>query len=128
MKTVSKILQWICSVCVLLFAFTYKLEICSLFFLLSAFLLMPIAPVRRFFKEKVRVKSFVLIIISLVLFILGVLYSPTAKEIYGNKVQKDIEKLDQVIDNNNVIQEFGNEELEDAVNDVSEITTDETTE
>lgn len=120
MKKLSKILQWTFAVCVLLFVFTYKFELCSVFFILSSFLLMPITPVRKFLKERVRVKSFVLIIISLVFFIMGVLYSPTAKDVYNNQAQKDIEKLDGIIDNNNVIQEFGDEDFEDAVKDASE--------
>ena len=78
MKKTSKIIQWIFTalfgICALGNGFHYS----TLLLALSAVFLMPVAPVRNFIKNKLKIKNGLAITLAIILFFVGILSSPLA--------------------------------------------------
>lgn len=75
-NTLSSALQWafavLCFLGVLVYGFTFG----SLLILLAGLIAMPIKPVRKFLREKLKVKTLVAVLLSIVLFVGGCMVMP----------------------------------------------------
>lgn len=82
LKKIGNLFLWMYSVvfilCGLLNVFS---GIGSIFLILSGVLLLPIKPVRSFLKEKLKIKTFVAILLSVVLFVTGCLFLPDVEPV-----------------------------------------------
>ncbi len=76
MKLALKIIQWIVAatfgICTLANGFHFS----TLFLVLATILFLPIPTIRNFFKKKIKIKSWLAIVLALVLFVVGTSLSP----------------------------------------------------
>lgn len=75
-RIASTIIQWCFAGLLSTFALVNGLHFSSVFLVLASFLLMPIPPVRKLF-NKIKIRTWLIILISVALFITGVATSPT---------------------------------------------------
>lgn len=75
MKVVGKIVQWLLVAFFLMFILVSGVHIASLFFLLGAVLMMPIKPMRDLLK-KIKIKTWLAILLSVVIVFTGVMLTP----------------------------------------------------
>lgn len=75
MKVVGKIVQWFFVAFFLMFILVSGVHISSLFFLLGAILMMPIKPLRDLLK-KIKIKSWLAILLSVVVVFTGIMLTP----------------------------------------------------
>lgn len=75
MKVVEKIVQWFFVAFFLMFILVSGVHISSLFFLLGALLMMPIKPLRDLLK-KIKIKSWLAILLSVVVVFTGIMLTP----------------------------------------------------
>lgn len=75
MKVVGKIVQWFFVAFFLMFILVSGVHISSLFFLLGAVLMMPIKPLRDLLK-KIKIKSWLAILLSVVVVFTGIMLTP----------------------------------------------------
>ncbi|MBP3329741.1 MAG: hypothetical protein J6L89_02795 [Clostridia bacterium] len=64
-------IRWTLGIIFLAFIFWSRLSLASIFFLVAGLFVMPIKPIRRFLRNKLKLRSKIIIIISLVIFAIG---------------------------------------------------------
>ncbi len=79
LKAVLKILQWVYAGAVGIMALANGFHYSTLFLLASAVLLMPIPAIRNFLREKVKIKTWLAIVLAIVLFVAGASGSPLSE-------------------------------------------------
>ena len=105
------IIQWFFVAIILLCAVAIKFSFGTVLLVISAILLAPIKPIRKFLKEKLKIKSIVAVVLSMVIFFVGIMVSPqseiqeqTDSEQNGTGiVQNDEDETDLIDDNNNSV-------------------------
>lgn len=101
LKVILKILQWVYAGAVGVIALANGFHYSTLFLLLSAVLLMPIPAIRNFLKEKMKIKTWLAIVLAIVLFFTGATLSPIASPT-GEPIDKDYlsSQLEQTLPTN----------------------------
>lgn len=78
MKVFSKVIQWIVTVTFALMSLGTGSVVSGIIVFVAALLMAPIKPIRNFL-AKIKIKSFVAIILSIILVFIGVIISPVAE-------------------------------------------------
>ncbi|MBQ8767773.1 MAG: hypothetical protein IJZ16_13335 [Clostridia bacterium] len=76
MKVISKIIQWFCAVFLVMMALASGSVASGIIIFIAALLMAPIKPIRQFL-SKIKIKSFIAIILSIILFFIGIAVSPS---------------------------------------------------
>lgn len=104
------IIQWLFVAIILLCAVAIKFSFGTVLLVISAILLAPIKPIRKFLKEKLKIKSIVAVVLSMVIFFVGIMVSPqseiqeqTDSEQNGTGIVQNDEDETDLIDNNNSV-------------------------
>lgn len=79
MKKTSKVIQWIFTGIFGICALANGFHISTFLLLLATLLLMPIEPIRKFLKDKIKIKSGLAITLAVIIFFIGILTSPVSE-------------------------------------------------
>ena len=123
MKRSSNIVRWIFTVLFGLCALGNGFHYSTLLLILSALFLMPIAPVRNFIKNKLKIKSGLAIALAIILFFVGILSSPladTPPDVSDNSsissTVSDTDEGEEISSENSSISEIGTEKNDSSSN------------
>lgn len=76
MKLICNIVQWFFCVFFIILAIGVG-NVGSVFFVIAAILIAPIAPIRKFLQEKLKIKTWLIILVCAILFVVGIVLAPT---------------------------------------------------
>lgn len=93
---ILNIVQWFFAAVMLICAIGIKFSFATVLLILAAFLIVPIKPIRKVLKEKLKIKSFVAVILSTVIFFIGMAISPQVEN-----QQTDVGKENEEVVQNN---------------------------
>lgn len=79
MKKTSKIIQWIFTAIFGICTLANGFHISTFLLLLATLMLMPIEPIRKFLKDKIKIKSGLAITLAVIIFFVGILTSPVSE-------------------------------------------------
>ena len=79
MKKTSKVIQWIFTAIFGICTLANGFHISTFLLLLATLMLMPIEPIRKFLKDKIKIKSGLAITLAVIIFFVGILTSPVSE-------------------------------------------------
>lgn len=100
MKVFSKIIQWFCAIFLVIMALASGSVASGIIIFIAAFLMAPIKPIRQFLL-KFKIKSFIVIVLSIVLFFVGIAVSPSTNTSSDADVEDNLVMEDSTTSNIN---------------------------
>ncbi len=123
MKKISQIIQWFFAVSFALMSFSTGSIVSGIIVFIAAVLMAPIKPIREIL-QKIKIKSVVAIILSVVLLFVGVLISPSSEEPSNTSGMSD----ELLVDDENTTERITESTTESTTETATESTTESTTE
>lgn len=119
MKVISKIIQWLCAIFLVIMALATGSVASGIIIFIAAFLMAPIKPIRHFLL-KFKIKSFIVIVLSIVLFFVGIAVSPSTN------TSSDADVEDNLVMENSTTSNINENVVESTKESMTELTTEET--
>ena len=119
MKVISKIIQWLCAIFLVIMALATGSVASGIIIFIAAFLMAPIKPIRHFLL-KFKIKSFIVIVLSIVLFFVGIAVAPSTN------TSSDADVEDNLVMEDSTTSNINENVVESTKESIAESTTEET--